>query len=203
MDIYNAFLQGDFDDDIYLQIPQGFNNQGEKQSVCRLVKSLYGLKQAPRQWNAQLAKALLGYTFQQSQFDHSLFFKKTSEGTTIVLVNVDDILITCDNLNLIQNTKASFQKALKMKDLGELKYFLGIEFARTKQGILMHQRKYALELISETGLGAAKPAITTLDYNVKLTTKEYNDSTKTTKSEVNTEDKELEDHTPYQRLIGK
>nr|XP_016508240.1 PREDICTED: uncharacterized mitochondrial protein AtMg00810-like [Nicotiana tabacum] len=89
-----------------------------------------------------------------------------------------------------------------MKDFGELKYFLGIEFARSKQGILMHQRKYALELISETGPGAAKPAITPLDYNVKLTTKEYDDCVKTTKSDTITYDKVMEDHTPYQRLIA-
>lgn len=56
-----------------------------------------------------------------------------------------------------------------MKDLGELKYFLGIEFARSKHGIIMHQRKYALELISEAGLSAAKPVVTPIDTNMKLT----------------------------------
>ena len=59
--------------------------------------------------------------------------------------------------------------------MGELRYFLAIEFPRSKEGILMHQRKYAFELISETGLGAVKPAITPMDINVKLTTKEYGD----------------------------
>ncbi|XP_019241600.1 PREDICTED: uncharacterized protein LOC109221582 [Nicotiana attenuata] len=88
-----------------------------------------------------------------------------------------------------------------MKYLGELKYFLGIEFARSKQEILMHQRKYALKLISETGLGAAKPAITPLDYNIKRTTKEYDDCIKISESDTFADDKEPEDHTPYQRLI--
>lgn len=94
IDVYNVFLQGDLYDGINMQIPQGFNSQGEKKSVCRLVKSLHGLKQAPKQWNAKLTEPLLGYSFQQSQFDHSLFFKKTSEDTTIVLVYIDDMLIT-------------------------------------------------------------------------------------------------------------
>ncbi|XP_019267541.1 PREDICTED: uncharacterized protein LOC109244840 [Nicotiana attenuata] len=89
-----------------------------------------------------------------------------------------------------------------MKDLGELKYSLGIEFARSSQGILMHQRKYTLELISETGLGAAKPAITPLDFNVKLTTKEY-DIYANKGKEVTDEDEEQPALNSYQRLIGK
>lgn len=59
--------------------------------------------------------------------------------------------------------------------MGELKYFLGIEFAISRQGILMHQRKYALELISETDLGSAKPTVTPIDNNYKLTSKQYDD----------------------------
>ncbi|KAL3363274.1 hypothetical protein AABB24_012523 [Solanum stoloniferum] len=62
-----------------------------------------------------------------------------------------------------------------MKDLGELRYFLGIEFARSSKGILMHQRKYALELVSETELGSAKPAVTPIDNNNKKTSKQYDD----------------------------
>lgn len=86
-----------------------------------------------------------------------------------------------------------------MKDLGELKYFLGIEFARSEKGVLMHQRKYALELISGTGLGAAKPAMTPMDTNVKLTTKEYDDHV----YKDTTEKEPMADQSSYQKLIGK
>ncbi|XP_070005351.1 uncharacterized mitochondrial protein AtMg00810-like [Nicotiana sylvestris] len=87
-----------------------------------------------------------------------------------------------------------------MKDLGELKYFLGIEFARSLQGILMHQRKYTLELVSELGFGAAKPATTPIEVNVKLTTQECDEHTST----INTlDDALLPDVTSYQRLLGK
>lgn len=86
----------------------------------------------------------------------------------MIFVYVDDMLITGDSLKLIEETKQSLQKAFKMKDLGELKYFLSIEFARSKYGIIMHQRKYALELISEAGLSTAKPAVTPIDTNMKL-----------------------------------
>lgn len=84
-----------------------------------------------------------------------------------------------------------------MKDLGELNNFLGIEFARSKKGILMHQRKYSLDLISEIGLGVAKPAMTPMDTNVKLTSQEYDDHVSKTKAEPTA------DEGAYQRLIGK
>ncbi|XP_070014663.1 uncharacterized mitochondrial protein AtMg00810-like [Nicotiana sylvestris] len=87
-----------------------------------------------------------------------------------------------------------------MKDLGELKYFLGIEFARSKQGILMHQRKYSLELISEFGLAASKPVSTPMDTNIKLTTREFDEHFCQDKL---TEDDVLADQGSYQRLISK
>ncbi|XP_019244361.1 PREDICTED: uncharacterized protein LOC109224228 [Nicotiana attenuata] len=200
MDVYNAFLQVDLFDEIYMQLPPGFKSQGESQPVCRLIKSLYGLKQAPRQWNEKLTEALCTFGFIQSQHDHSLFVKRSTEGITVVLVYVDDMLITGSQPKLIEDTKAALQKAFKMKDLGELKYFLGIEFARSEKGILMHQRKYALELISELGLSAAKPAATPLEMNIKLTTKEFDDHIGTTNNEA---DELLPDPGVYQRLIGK
>ncbi|XP_016558370.1 uncharacterized mitochondrial protein AtMg00810-like [Capsicum annuum] len=87
-----------------------------------------------------------------------------------------------------------------MKDLGELKYFLGIEFARSKKGISMHQRKYALELISEAGLSGAKPAITPIDVNTKLTSRQYDE---VNKEKYNTNKDPPADQNTYQRLIGK
>lgn len=87
-----------------------------------------------------------------------------------------------------------------MKGLGELKYFLGIEFARSGHGILMHQRKYALELISELGVSAAKPSKTPIDNSIKITTIEY-DLHNPGKSVI--EDTLLSDLRSYQRLVGK
>uniref|UniRef100_A0A3Q7H6I8 Reverse transcriptase Ty1/copia-type domain-containing protein n=1 Tax=Solanum lycopersicum TaxID=4081 RepID=A0A3Q7H6I8_SOLLC len=88
-------------------------------------------------------------------------------------------------------------------NLGELRYFLGIEFARSNQGILMHQRKYTLELISETGLSSSKPAATPMDTNVKLTTKLLDEYIKLRNSEKFNSNDQLADQGAYQRLIGK
>jgi len=107
------------------------------------------------------------------------------------------MLITGSNLLLIEETKDQLKQALKMKDLGELRYFLGIEFARSKQGILMHKRKYAPELIFETSLNAAKPAGTPIDTNSKLTTKQYNKETQMP------EDDPLNNQGAYQRIVVK
>ncbi|XP_070017793.1 uncharacterized protein [Nicotiana sylvestris] len=206
---YCVLAAGDLLYEIHMQLPRGFTSHGENK-VCRLVKSLYGLKQAPRQWNAKLTEALMKSQFQQSRHDQSLFFKKiaegitmkTAEGITVVLIYVDDMLVTGDSLKLIEETKAHLQQSFKMKDLSELKYLLGIKFARSEQGILMHQRKYALELIFETGVTAAKPSITPLDTNMKLTTTEYDEHLKKTKSTAQMNE-ELADLTSYQRLIDK
>ncbi|XP_015160301.1 uncharacterized mitochondrial protein AtMg00810-like [Solanum tuberosum] len=86
-----------------------------------------------------------------------------------------------------------------MKDLGELKFFLGIEFARSDKGILMHQRRYALELLAELRLGAAKPAGAPIDYNLKLTSRQFDDHVKHMKPS----DDPPTDQRAYQRLVGK
>lgn len=168
LDVYNAFLQGDFHDEVYMHLPKGFASQGESGLVCRLVKSLYGLKQANMKWNLKLSEALLESGFIQSSLDHSLFIKR--KGSDMILVYVDDILVTGSSLALIEHTKVALHKAFQIKDLGELIFFLGMKFSKSAKGILMNQRKYALEIISDLGLGGAKPAWTTLEANMKLTT---------------------------------
>ncbi|XP_019260123.1 PREDICTED: uncharacterized protein LOC109238143 [Nicotiana attenuata] len=86
-----------------------------------------------------------------------------------------------------------------MKDLGKLKYFLGIEFSRSQKGILMYQTKYALELVSELGLAGGKPAYTPLEFNQKLTSVEFDQIVKNSDSE----DVQLEEKGNYQRLVGR
>lgn len=93
----------------------------------------------------------------------------------ILLIYVDDILLTGSSTKLIDEAKKYLHSQFKVKDLGELKYFLGIEVLRSQHGILMNQRKYTLELISDVGLAGAKPVLTPLEANAKLTSVEYDE----------------------------
>lgn len=136
-----------------------------------MVKSSYGLEQ----WNHNLTKALLKLKFKQSQYDCSLFTKKTDEGTIIILLYVDDMLITSSSLKLIEDAKKYRQQAFKIKDLERVEIFLRHWVSKSKVEITMYLRKYALELISEIGLSVSKPVGTPIDVNVKLTLKQYND----------------------------
>jgi hypothetical protein len=135
--------------------------------------------------------------FMQSTYDHSLFTKREGTDLVIILIYVDDLLITGSSNVLISEAKATLNQHFKMKDLGELKYFLGIEVLRSEKGILLNQRKYALELISGVGLGGCRPVSTPMEHNQRLTTVEYD------KHLGKTDDAELEDVGSYQRLVGK
>ncbi|KAE8721524.1 hypothetical protein F3Y22_tig00015825pilonHSYRG00003 [Hibiscus syriacus] len=199
LDVYNAFLQGDLFDEVYMELPPGFCSQGENM-VCRLQKSLYGLKQASRQWNLKLTEALLGAGYEQSKFDYSLFTMRKDKKIVVLLIYIDDLLITGNDDCLINDLKSFLNKKFKMKDLGELKYFLGLEVMRSKEGILVNQRKYALELLEESGMSGSKPARTPLEQNVKLTTAEYDELCMKGSNE---NDELLVDKSVFQRLIGR
>ncbi|XP_016561450.1 uncharacterized mitochondrial protein AtMg00810-like [Capsicum annuum] len=98
---------------------------------------------------------------------------------------------------MIQEANDTLNQNFKMKDLGALRYFLGIELLKSKEGILLNQRKYALQLLSEEGLSGPKTVSTPLEFNHKVTSLEHDEQ------EENTSDPTLEDVTTYQRLVGK
>ncbi|XP_057953033.1 uncharacterized mitochondrial protein AtMg00810-like [Malania oleifera] len=137
--------------------------------VCKLLKSLYGLKQASRQWFAKLSTTLLGYGFTQGNSYCSLFIKKFESSFLVLLVYVDDVLLASDSFLEIDLLKNFLHDKFTIKDLGELKYFLGLEVARSKKGISICQRKYALDILQDTGILCAKLAIFPMDSNLKPT----------------------------------
>ena len=98
-----------------------------------------------RHFNLKLTNALLTVGFTQSAHDYSLFTLKRDEGLVIILVYVDDLLITGNNEQMITKAKANLHHQLKLKDIGELKYFLGIEVLRSSKGVILNQRKYIVE----------------------------------------------------------
>lgn len=187
MDVHNAFLHGDLREEVYMKPPPGFKPSNPN-LVCRLRKSLYGLKQAPRCWFAKLATALKNYGFRQSYSDYSLFTYVHGEIRIHMLVYVDDLIISGNQLEAIRRFKQYLCGCSKMKDLGPLKYFLGIEVARNPSGLFLCQRKNTLDIVTETGLLGSKPSAFPIQQNHQL--------------ELAT-GAHLFDPEPYRRLVGR
>ena len=167
MDVHNAFLHSELDEEVYMQMSPGFASPTPGK-VCRLRKSLYGLQQAPKCWFAKLAATLTSYGFKQSYSGYSLFTYEAQHIQLNVLVYVDDLIISRNDGTTVQQFKDYLSWCFHMKDLGKLKYFLGIEVARNSDGIFLCQHKYTLNIISEAGLLGAKMAGTPLEQNHKL-----------------------------------
>ena len=151
MDVKNAFLQGELEDEVYMQPPPGLESLVKPGNVLRLKKAIYGLKQSPRAWYHKLSTTLNGKGFRKSELDHTLFTLNTTSGIICLLVYVDDIIITGSDKVGIQETKDYLKSVFEIKDLGEMKYFLGIEICRSKEGLFMSQRKYTLDLLKDAG----------------------------------------------------
>ncbi|KAJ9566378.1 hypothetical protein OSB04_002344 [Centaurea solstitialis] len=167
LDVNNAFLHGDLNEEIYMKIPQGFAKEGDTR-VCRLRKSLYGLKQASRNWYQKFTNALVDLGFKQSRADYSLFIHKEDESFVAALIYVDDVVVVGNDPIKIQATKDDLDKKFSIKDLGNLKYFLGIEVTRTSEGLVLNQRKYILDILEDCGLQGCKPSPFPIEQNLKL-----------------------------------
>lgn len=113
-----------------MQVPPGLNVP-TTDLVFKLQRSLYGLKQESRQWNSKLTEALLASGYAQSKADYSLFTKSSHIGFTAILVYVDDLVLAGSDLDEIAKIKAILDRKFSIKDLGELKYFLGFGIARS------------------------------------------------------------------------
>ncbi|XP_031120833.1 uncharacterized protein LOC116024069 [Ipomoea triloba] len=166
MDVKNAFLNGDLKEEIYMKLPPGMSMIAAHE-VCKLRRSLYGLKQAPRAWFEKFRNTLLTFSFTQSQYDSSLFFHKTTTGMVFLLVYVDDIIITGNDNGLITKLQNMLSSTFKMKDLGHLTYFLGLQVHYGDHGFLLNQHKYIHNLIELAGLQNANDADTPMEVNVK------------------------------------
>lgn len=151
-----------------MKLPPGLNVDNPN-LVCRLQRSLYGLKQASRQWFTRLSSFLLSQGFSQSSADHSLFLcTNNSSDITVILVYVDDIILTGNNLDTIIHITKLLDQTFSIKDLGILKYFLGLEVARSTHGIHLCQHKYALDILSDSGMLGSRPGSTPMEYSTRL-----------------------------------
>ncbi|CAM8924244.1 unnamed protein product [Rhodiola kirilowii] len=168
--------------------PGFFKTEKVQGKVFRLLKSLFGLKQAPRQWLSKFSDSLITFGFVQSLNDYSLFTYNKNGAFLALRVYVDDVILTGTSSTRIQQVKAYIHDLFRIKDLGQLRYFLGFEVSRSSYDLFLNQRKYALELVSEADLLACKPSSIPMDPKHKL-------GLSTTP--------ELPDPTSYRRLVGQ
>jgi hypothetical protein len=172
MDVKNVFLHGDLQEELYMEQPLGYVDQTHPNLVYRLKKALYSLKQAPRAWSDKIGQYLVTSGFQTSNTDFSLYAKKTDHGIVVIVIYVDYLTITRDSDANISDLNKLLKQKFEMKDLGELRYFLGIEVIQSPKGIWLLQRQYALNKLSEYGMMGYKPISIPLEQNVKLSADE-------------------------------
>ena len=168
LDVKNAFLHGTLTETVYCSQPTGFVDADRPDLVCRLNRSLYGLKQAPRAWYSRFASYLASIGFVEAKSDTSLFIYRRGDDTVYLLLYVDDIVLTASTADLLHRTIVALQREFAMKDLGPLHHFLGITAERRPQGLFLHQRQYAIDILERAGMSDCKPCSTPVDTQAKL-----------------------------------
>jgi hypothetical protein len=157
LDVKTAFLNGELEEEIYMQQPQGYE-QGGPNIVCRLLRTLYGLRQAPRAWHQCLKKVLENLEFVASSTDAALF-QSTMDGETVwLLVWVDDILVAAQGEERVAKVKVHLTAKFDVRDLGPATYFLGMELSHDREApsLKLTQKKLMGELNNRYGLAYAR-----------------------------------------------
>jgi hypothetical protein len=169
MDVKSAFLNGFLEEEVYVNQPPRFEIQEHPAKVYWLKKALYGLKQAPRAWYNRIDTYLIKIGFNRRQNVPTLYTKTDQHGKIIIVcLYVDDMIYT-RNLQLM-DFKHAMQSEFEMKDLGIMKYFLGIEVNQSTKGIFVYQQKYAVDIIKIFRMEGCNPTETPIPLGTKLST---------------------------------
>ena len=159
MDVKSAYLNANIDCDIYLEQPKGFESKGKnnESKVLKLKKSLYGLKQSGRMWNNLLHGFLVGQGFIRSDADNCVYTRSKNGSKTIILIWVDDLIITGSDLATVEKVKLALSNKFKMKDFGQISEFLGIQFDFFDDCVKLHQSNYIDRILSKFQMSDANP----------------------------------------------
>ena len=169
MDVNTAFLNGILSDEVYMDQPQGYAVKGKENLVCKLKRSLYGLKQSSRCWNEKLDEHLKSQGFAQSKSDPCVYTRTGKEGEMVIVgVHVDDLFIATKSDKQMRTVKSSIANSFEVKDLGELKSFLGMQVNQSDQGISISQKGYTRKILQKYGMEDAKSVSTPVDTSTIL-----------------------------------
>jgi len=169
MDVKIAFLNGELEEEIYMDQPDGFVAKGQEGKVCKLLKSLYGLKQAPKQWHEKFDKTLTSAGFAVNEADKCVYYRYGGGNGVILCLYVDDILIFGNNINVIKEVKGFFSSNFEINDLGEADVILNIKLLREGNGgITLVQSHYVENVLNRFGYSDCTPSPTPYDPSVLL-----------------------------------
>ena len=168
IDVTSAFLNGELEDEVYMEQPEGFEVEGKEDLVYKLNKSLYGLKQSSRCWNSVLDEHLKSIGFVQTESDPCIYVKVKDGDIFIAAVWVDDIILAGKTDEEISNVKASIAERFQVKDMGELKYILGQQVIQKNGKVWIGQPTYTENILKKFGMENCKPVETPVDLSSKL-----------------------------------
>jgi hypothetical protein len=170
MDVKTTFLNGELEEEIYIDQPDGFIAKGQERKVCKVLKSLYGLKQAPKQWHEKFDKTLTSASFVMNEADKCVYYRFGGGEGVILCLYVDDILIFGNNENMIKEVKDFLSNSFELKDLGVADVILNIKLHREEGngGISLVQDHYVEKVLSLFGYSECSPALTPYDPSVSL-----------------------------------
>ena len=171
MDVKTAFLNGRLDEEIYMKQPKGYIENEHPDYVCKLQRSLYGLKQAARCWNGVIGKYFKDSGYIQNRADPCVFVKKIirngKKRTMIIAIHVDDLILACNDAEMMATEKKDLQRNFEMKDQGEAHHILGMSILRNreKHTLTISQRTYLENVLKRFNMQDCKPVATPIDPN--------------------------------------
>ena len=168
MDVKTAFLNGDLDEEVYMEQSEGFVLPENEQKVCKLVKSLYGLKQAPKQWHEKFDSVILSNGFVHNISDKCLYTKEIGNVVVYVCLYVDDMLIISNEMKGVLETKRFLSSTFKMKDLGVVDTILGIKVKQNSGSYELSQSHYVEKVLDKFKHLTIKEVNTPFDPSLKL-----------------------------------
>ena len=143
LDVITTFLNGILEEEIYMEIPEGFTEPGMEGKVVRLKRALYGLKQAPRAWNARIDTFLVEkLSLVKSIADPNLYYSIIDGKYIVFLLYVDDLILAGDNHQEMDKVEKCLATEFEMTKMGKPSIFLGAELVYDQDGIWIHQRRY-------------------------------------------------------------